>query len=480
MTKPLTILFLDNDQEAIEKVKQFLLDQSIPIVSTIANNIIEYSIALDNTDFDIILSDHLLPNLNAEEALRIRNNKKILSPFILLSENISQELALALTKNGASDYIFKDRLIRLSIAIIHGINRRRIMEEKLLVEAELLKSNERFELAAKATSEAIWDWDLQLNKMVYGNGFETLFGYKPDEWKGSPVFWLKFVHPDDKDRVTNSLEDFINKSELGGWNETYRYIRSDGSFATVINKGIVLRENNIPFRMVGAIQDITELSEKNNELKQFSYIVSHNLNAPLSNLIGILNIVNYETLDEHNLSLVKMFGETTRQLKQIIEHLSYTLIIKNSVAELQEVDLNQIFERSKQILNNEINLINPKFFTEFEIETIKTKGTYIESVFLNLLSNAIKYRAQNRPLVISISSKPFMNGRTQIIFSDNGSGIDMERNKGKIFGLYQRFHSEGEGQGMGLYLIKIQIAALGGTIEVMSEVDKGTTFFIVI
>lgn len=480
MTKPLTILFLDNNVEDIGKVEQFLLDQSISIKSTIANNISAYSDALDEIDFDIILSDHSLPIINAEEALRIRNHKKILSPFILLSNNISQELAHAITKNGASDYIFKDGLSRLPIAITHGINRRKIMEDKLLAEAELLKSNERFELAAKATSEAIWDWDLQLNKMVYGSGFETLFGYKPDVWKGSPVFWLKYAHPDDKDRVTHSLEDFVNKSDLNGWSETYRYIRSDGSFATVVNKGILLRENNIPFRMVGAIQDITELSDKNNELKQFSYIVSHNLNAPLSNLLGILNIIDYKTLDEHNLSLVKMFGETTRQLKQIIEHLSYTLIIKNSVAELQEENLAQILERSKQILNNEINLINPTFFVDFKTENIKTKGSYIESIFLNLLSNSIKYRKQDRPLTINIESKPFMNGRTQIIFADNGSGIDMERNKNKIFGLYQRFHSEGEGQGMGLYLIKIQLAALGGTIEVQSEVDSGTTFIIVL
>jgi signal transduction histidine kinase len=63
-----------------------------------------------------------------------------------------------------------------------------------------------------------------------------------------------------------------------------------------------------------------------------------------------------------------------------------------------------------------------------------------------------------------------------IVFKDNGIGIDLERNKDKIFGLYQRFHSHTEGKGLGLYLVKSQVESMGGTINIESEVDKGTTF----
>ncbi len=117
-------------------------------------------------------------------------------------------------------------------------------------------------------------------------------------------------------------------------------------------------------------------------------------------------------------------------------------------------------------------------FTDFKDPNIDFNETYLESILINLFSNAIKYRSPDKNLVIHAASKNDKNENTIFSFSDNGTGIDVIRHKDRLFGLYQRFHNTTEGHGLGLYIIKSQIEALNGTIEIESEPDKGTTFII--
>lgn len=473
------ILHLDDSPDDARLIEFYLKHKGVKFSINWVSCKEQYEEALDNDEYDLIFCDYHMPDITSEEALNIRNRKKLLTPFILISGTISEEVAIRLIQFGGSDYIFKDKLQRLPIAMSQAIAKRKLLEEKLKAEQELYDSNERFQLAVKATADAIWDWNLHNNEMFLGENFETLFGYKVPDRKSTFSFWLRHIHPHDKERVIKSLEEAINSTDRVYWDEEYRYIRLNGSFATVVNKGLLIRnENKVAYRMVGAIRDITELTERNNELKQFSFIISHNLNAPLSNLFGLLNLMDDKSLDSHHISLVNMMKESTKQIKQIIDHLSYTLIIKNTIVDVEDVDLLPIFNRAISILQPQIDEILPTIKTQFGVTTIRTKAAYIESIFLNLLSNALKYRNLNRPLEITVTTEPFINGRTRIIFTDNGLGIDMKRNRDKLFGLYQRLHDVADGQGVGLFLIKTQISALGGSIAVESEVDNGTTFTI--
>ena len=101
----------------------------------------------------------------------------------------------------------------------------------------------------------------------------------------------------------------------------------------------------------------------------------------------------------------------------------------------------------------------------------------MESILLNLISNAIKYRSTERKLKISIKALAKEN-YVNLEIEDNGIGIDLTKNNDKIFGLYQRFHNYPDSKGLGLYLVKSQVEAMGGTIEVESFVNKGTKFTI--
>jgi PAS domain S-box-containing protein len=225
-------------------------------------------------------------------------------------------------------------------------------------------------------------------------------------------------------------------------------------------------------------QLIRELTQNNKDLKQFSYITSHNLRAPLSNLTGLLNLIEDIPVENPELKeVLDGFSKSTHLLNETINDLVKVIIIKdNPSIEKEEVLIEDIFENVFNQLSFLISLHKPIIKIDLRKMSIANiNKAYLESILLNLLTNAIKYRATSRQLKISISSKEVGNNII-LIFKDNGIGIDLERNADKIFGLYQRFHNYPDSKGLGLYLVKSQVETMGGSITVQSEVNKGTTF----
>lgn len=225
---------------------------------------------------------------------------------------------------------------------------------------------------------------------------------------------------------------------------------------------------------------IEELMHNNNDLKQFSYITSHNLRAPLSNLLGILQLLDMSSItDPMSSLLLKNFKDCTLQLNETVNDLINVLIIKNNVNTKRETQsIPQTLDRVISSVQNTIDTADAEIYQDFkEVENIEFNKSYLESILLNLLTNALKYSSPDRKPLIKIYTKK-VNDSTKLFFSDNGLGIDMDRHKDKIFGLYQRFHDHADSKGLGLYIVNSQIRVMGGEIEVESHVDKGSTFII--
>ncbi|MBD3582587.1 PAS domain S-box protein [Flavobacterium selenitireducens] len=225
-------------------------------------------------------------------------------------------------------------------------------------------------------------------------------------------------------------------------------------------------------------QLIRELTQNNKDLKQFSYITSHNLRAPLSNLTGLLNLIEDMPIENPELKeILNGFHKSTHLLNETISDLVKVVIIKdNPSIQKEEVLIKDVFENVFHQLNFMIGMYKPIINLKLEkVSILNINKAYLESILLNLLTNAIKYRSPDRKLKIFVSSK-IIGDSVQLVFKDNGIGIDMERNREKIFGLYQRFHNYPDSKGLGLYLVKSQVESMGGNITVDSTVDKGTSF----
>ena len=228
-------------------------------------------------------------------------------------------------------------------------------------------------------------------------------------------------------------------------------------------------------------QLIKELTQNNKDLKQFSYITSHNLRAPLSNLTGLLNLIDDIPIENPELKeIINGFSTSTHLLNETINDLVKVIIIKdNPSVQKETVLIKEIFENVFNQLSFLISLHKPILKIDLDDVTIlNVNRSYLESIFLNLLTNSIKYRSTTRQLKVTVTSKIVENDLI-LTFKDNGIGIDMERNRDKIFGLYQRFHNHSDSKGLGLYLVKSQVESMNGTISVESKVDVGTTFTII-
>jgi PAS domain S-box-containing protein len=125
---------------------------------------------------------------------------------------------------------------------------------------------ERFELAARAASDALWDWNLVTNDIWWGDGFHTLFGHAPEDLEPSIISWTNRIHPDDKERTVAGIHKVIDS---GGeaWSDEYRFRRKDGSYAHIYDRGYVIRQNGKPVRMVGGMSDISARKEAEDELR---------------------------------------------------------------------------------------------------------------------------------------------------------------------------------------------------------------------
>ncbi len=223
---------------------------------------------------------------------------------------------------------------------------------------------------------------------------------------------------------------------------------------------------------------IESMTEKNQDLEQFSYITSHNLRAPVARIQGLLSVFNQANMaDEFNKEILGHLYLSARGLDEILKDLTNILSIRKTLLVKEKINLRKIIDSEinnlKDLIQESSAQINVDLSAIDEIYAIKV---YVQSIVHNLLSNAIKYRSHSNALQITIKSCIDRElGFICISIADNGLGF-ASPDPYKIFGLYQRMHTHVEGKGLGLYLVKTQLEAISGRIEVESEVNQGTTF----
>ena len=249
--------------------------------------------------------------------------------------------------------------------------------------------------------------------------------------------------------------------------------------------GVIMSLRDITDRKTSELQEkkiTSELIRRNKDLEQFAYIISHNLRAPVANIIGISEALNDENLSEEDQTIfAEGLTSSAKKLDMVITDLNRILQMKHEVNENKEkVLFSQIVSDIKfsiaGIRENDLFQLKCDFSDVDEMTTLKS---YMHSIFYNLISNSLKYKKPDVTPVIEITSKK-LDDKIELIFKDNGLGIDLVKDGQQLFGLYKRFHMQtAEGKGMGLFMVKTQVETLDGRITVKSKVNEGTEFKIV-
>lgn len=363
--------------------------------------------------------------------------------------------------------------------------------EKKKTLKQLKESEASLANAQKIARLGNWEIDIRKGTVSGSDEFYAITGKTREEFGNTVKQFYKVLHPVDRAALTEDFKKAMH--EKNPLDVEYR-IQSESTVTNVhVKAEIIFAKDGEPVKFKGTIQDITnskkleqerevviqELIKSNADLKQFSFITSHNFRAPLSNIISILNLFDDKYLDENNKELLEMLKTCSLQLNKTIEDLTSILLIKNNVNDcVDTISFLAIYDKVQKVFSNALIDAAGYIVTDFKVPFVKFNAVYLESILINLVSNAINYRSQHRSLKIHISSSIDKNKHIRLVVSDNGKGIDLARHGNKIFGLYQRFHENTNGHGLGLFIIKSQINALGGIIEVESQVDKGTTFII--
>nr|WP_242689280.1 PAS domain-containing protein [Pedobacter sp. SYSU D00535] len=201
---------------------------------------------------------------------------------------------------------------------------------------ELAWSNERYALAARATNDGLWDWDLTQNRVYWGEGYHRTFGFRKS---GDNDARFQNIHPEDLAVVRQSVEEAIADKNCSDWKAQYRYFNArNGTYSIVKDQGFVVRNSHgKALRMVGCMQDITylkaqeqEILKQNNRLKAIARMNSHLVRKPVANILGILSL--FETAEKKELSLLlKMLKESGRELDAMVRKIDAETRISEEV-----------------------------------------------------------------------------------------------------------------------------------------------------
>ncbi len=511
----LRILYLEDDKNDVELAREELEEEGFTCDVFHVETRADFVAALDKGGFDLILADYKLPSFDGLSALAIAREKTPEVPFLFLSGVMGEELAIETLKNGAIDYVVKQRLSRLGPAIRRALREAEEHLERRKAEEELKKYQEHLEelvrdrttelrMANEHLSESetryrivadnTYDWEFWLSpegKFLYSSpSCKRLTGYDADEFLADPDLLDRIIHPDDRSIFLNHRREVQEKIpgeiefRILHPDRTYRWIShvcqpvidKDGLFlgSRGSNRDITKRKKSE--EVLKKVSD--DLERSNTELQQFAFGIAHDLLNPLNIIAGCIYLFEQHykgKLGSQFDDLVEYSSEEFNRIKRFVQDLLAYAKIQTTSQDFDSVDLSSVVDEAVNNIHKDIKESGAAV-THDNLPVVIADKIQMIRLFQNLISNAIKYRGKKPPRIdISAERK-----EDEWFFSvqDNGIGIeakDFER----IFTMFQRVDdtSGHPGAGIGLAICRKIVERHGGRIWVDSEPGKGSTFY---
>lgn len=310
--------------------------------------------------------------------------------------------------------------------------------------------------------------------------------------------WEDYQHPDDVESASQRWMTCLRTGNV--FEAEFRLRDRDGQYRWMLSRAFPSRNDQGELiQWIGTCTDIhehkmdleridtaqqqlqlknTQLTRVNVDLDNFIYTASHDLRAPITNIEGLLQALLTELPDggAEVQPIMNMMQDSVDRFKRTIEHLTtITKLQKEADLPMASIDLAHLIEEIRLDLLPQIQEAQARISVDVrEFPMVSFAEKNLRSLIYNLLSNAVKYRSPHRPLLIRIRCRPAGN-YALLTVQDNGLGISLTSSP-KLFGMFERLHDHVEGSGMGLYIVKKIVENAGGSIEVASQVDVGSTF----
>lgn len=382
----------------------------------------------------------------------------------------------------------RGRIIRLQGAF------QDITEQRLAREA-LQASEERFRLLSKATSDAIWDWDMVTGALWWNEGFETLFGYTRAEVEPTIDSWYNRIHPADKPGVIADVHAAIAADD-DAWSGDYRFMRKDGSDIHVHDTGHIIRDQDgKPIRMIGGMTDVTDRkrmerhflrAQRLESLGTLAGGIAHDLNNALAPVLMSIEILKEDEADPARLATLDILESSVKRSADMVRQvLSFA---KGAEGSWSAVNVLTIVRDVEKIAADTFPK-NIVFAVKVEAEPwpIRADATQVHQVLINLCLNARDAMPNGGRLSVTVKNVSIdeiyagMNPEARpgpyvvLRVEDTGMGMRPEV-LDRIFEPFYTTKESGRGTGLGLATAHSIVQGHGGFIHVYSEKDRGSTF----
>jgi two-component system cell cycle sensor histidine kinase/response regulator CckA len=492
------LLHLEDSLRDTEIIQHILDAAGLSCHVVVTNTRERFQTALATGAFDVVLCDFNLPDLDGLTALRLAKTALPETPVIVVSGTIDADEAVECLKEGATDYLLKDRLERLPSAVTRALEEAKQERQRQAINARLQESEERFRQLAEQSSEAFWFTTLDPEQFVYVSpAAEQIWGLPAERLYHDFQLWLDSIHSDDQGRIRQSWNAFAG-GHVGRFEEEYRIVRPDGSTRRVLTSGTQIRnDSGVVTRLSGLTRDVTQQKELEAQFRQAQKMesvgrlaggVAHDFNNLLTVINGLAQLV-LEELDDTNplrpdLEEILRAGERGAALTRQLLAYSRKQILQPTVLNLDAVvaGMQSLIER---LLSADIEVV---FAPAQNLAGVRADAGQIAQVLTNLIVNArdamphggrLTIETQNvqmdpdyaRKYGVTVQPGPYV----MLAVSDTGIGMDAATLK-QIFEPFFTTKDPTKGTGLGLSTAYGIIKQSNGLIFVESEVGRGTEF----
>jgi PAS domain S-box-containing protein len=438
--------------------------------------------ALESHHWDIILSDYSVQEFSGHRALEIARDLKPHVPFIFVSGARGEELAVDALRCGAADYVVKDRLDRLVPAIRRALLETDEMGRSESVEQYPQRPDNRYRMLAEALPQLVWTHDHNRNVLFVNRPFCDYTGMTAEEARNGK--WRRAIHPDDLIQIDEAWANA--QPDTTGYDFEFRVRRhSDGSYRWHLGRLTpMFHESGKLWQWLGTGIDVDSqkraeeaLRQSNEELQQFAFAASHDLQEPLRNISTFAQLLarrfQHKIDAEADEYIAYVVDGAKRMTSLVRDLLNFSRISKRETPVFRistELLVQSVLDNLRVSISESDALI-----TYDSLPEVMGNPAQLSQVFQNLIGNAIKYRDPERRLTIHIGA---VESPSEWIFSvrDNGQGFDSVY-ADRVFGVFHRLHGRDvPGTGIGLSICKRIVEQHGGHIWAVSESGKGATF----
>jgi len=498
MGKPLKILHVEDNPLDAELIHNHIRSELVNCEIKFISNKSDLLSAIENESYDIFLCDFRLPLFNdGFEVLDIIRTKLRDIPILFVTGTIGEELAVELLKKGATDYILKDRLIKLVPAIKRAVDEYKERIERKIIEKALEDSEERFRNLFMNSPVGIYRSTPEGEIIVANPALIKILGFSSlDELRKRDLKNEGFINQEEREKFKEIMK---NEGEVIGFETTW--VSKDGKQIHIMeNSKAIKGDHGEVLYYEGTIDDITEkklaqqklieakkLAEESDRLKtEFIAQMSHEVRTPLNTLTNLSKLINEEMKDNFDDEMKMLLSSTEEAGKRLIRTMELilnmatvstgTFSVSNRAIALKALVENIIQRHEKEIEGKELK-VTIKY--DIEDEKINTDEYLIDQIIDNLVDNAIKYTDQGEIDVHIYNDDKKM----YIEVIDTGSGIAEEY----LPNLFKPFTQESsgysrkyEGNGLGLALTQKYVELLNGDILVKSKKGEGSAFIVVL